>query len=200
MKIIFRCLPELEGIIPRPFPAKKGLPGWLKKMPMTVFSEDWEKKMPTVKQCPPFVDVMSYGFMIPLPCDIRVEEGKFECDWDGMPLTVSGRHTPRSPLGVHPMDQATGTPIYDKDSIVIKFMTQWIIELEPGYSLLTTHPFNRPDLPFLTLTGLVDSDLYKDNYLNYPALWTDKDFSGVFLVTSICRLTEAFRLELVIGL
>jgi len=27
-----------------------------------------------------------------------------------------------------------------------------------GYSLLITHPFNRHDLPFVTLTGLVDAD------------------------------------------
>jgi hypothetical protein len=48
-----------------------------------------------------------------------------------------------------------------------------------GYSLLITHPFNRHDLPFVTLTGLVDADSYIDNFINFPAYWRDTAFSGV---------------------
>src|SRR4029077_2309009 len=45
--------------------------------------------------------------------------------------------------------------------------------------LLVTHPINRADLPFVSLTGLIDADLYRDNYINFPARWRDPDFRGV---------------------
>ena len=41
------------------------------------------------------------------------------------------------------------------------------------------HPVNRPELPFRTLTGLVDSDRFVDAGINFPALWCDPDFDGV---------------------
>ena len=179
MRITFRCHPDLKGILPEPVLAKKGLPEWLKKMPMNAHAVDWGVDVKTVKQCPPFIDAMSCGFMILLPCDIQVDKGLFDWSWDEMPMEFSDPHTARSPLGVHPIEQATGTPLYDEDSIVIKFMSHWIIELEPGYSLLATHPINRPYLPFQTLTGLVDSDVYKSIYINFPAIWTDREFTGV---------------------
>ena len=50
MKIVFRCLPELEGILPPPLPAKRGLPDWLKRMPMSARAEDFETEVKTVKQ------------------------------------------------------------------------------------------------------------------------------------------------------
>jgi len=45
--------------------------------------------------------------------------------------------------------------------------------------VLFTHPANRFDLPFTTLTGLVDCDLYHDNWVHFPAHWHDTNFSGV---------------------
>ena len=54
-----------------------------------------------------------------------------------------------------------------------------MIEAPPGYSVLFTHPFNRPDLPFTTLTGLVDCDKFHDSPVNFPARWHDAGFNGV---------------------
>ena len=42
-----------------------------------------------------------------------------------------------------------------------------------------THPVNRFDLPFTTLSGLVDCDRYQDNWVHFPAHWHDKNFTGV---------------------
>jgi hypothetical protein len=41
------------------------------------------------------------------------------------------------------------------------------------------HPANRRDLPFETLTGLVDADLYGDGLIHFPARWRDPDFAGL---------------------
>jgi len=62
---------------------------------------------------------------------------------------------------------------------LIKFHNLWTIEAPTGYSLLFTHPANRFDLPFTTLTGLVDCDRYQDAGIHFPARWHDANFNGV---------------------
>jgi hypothetical protein len=177
VKVTFRCLPELEGLLPRPFPARRGLPQWLKDMALSAPSPEFGGSVKTVKKCPPFLDAMQAGFLMPLPCDITVEDGQFEWDWRDLPPFP--RHTPRSPLSFHLASQVTDSPLHPGESLVLKFQNLWTIETEPGWALLVTHPINRPDLPFQTLTGLVDTDSYKDNYVHFPALWTDPGFRGV---------------------
>ncbi len=164
-------------MLPKPFPAKRGLPAWLKNMATTAPSSDAGGEIRTVKQCPPFVDAMAFGFMIPLATDLVVERGRFRWDWD-LPASTVGRYT-RSPIAFHLIEQASGTPLYVEDGAIIKFNNFWTVELEPGYSLLCGHPFNRPELPFRTLTGLVDADLYRDGFTQFPAAWPDPEFTGV---------------------
>ena len=72
-----------------------------------------------------------------------------------------------------------GSPLFDADRLLIKFHNLWTIQAPEGYALLFTHPVNRFDLPFTTLTGLVDSDRYHDAWINFPAHWHDMDFRGV---------------------
>ena len=59
MTIVFRCDPRIDHILPRPVPARRGLPEWLRSMPMAAFSDPQGTDVRTVKQCPPFVDAMS---------------------------------------------------------------------------------------------------------------------------------------------
>jgi hypothetical protein len=177
MKIVFRCDPAIADLLPRPKPAREGLPDWLKSMPRTAYSEFHGQNIRTVKQCPPFIDAMSTGFLIPLPCDIAVENGRFTWDWPLAPLAVEG-HT-RSPLSFHVPAQLEGSPLFGKGRAAIKFNSFWTIELEDGYSLLAMHPANRLDLPFRLLTGVVDADRFSDVGIFFPALWTDDGFSGV---------------------
>ncbi|MFQ5772929.1 MAG: hypothetical protein ACE5GS_00275 [Kiloniellaceae bacterium] len=178
MQVTFRCLPELEPILPKPIPARRGLPEWLKRMPMSAPAGEFEGTVKTVKRCSPFVDAMSAGFLMPLPCDLHYAEGCFEWDWRELPPALP-RHTPRSPLSFHVNAQLIETPLYEADAFAIKFNNLWTIETEPGVALLVTHPINRPDLPFRALTGLVDTDRYTDNYVHFPALWVERGFAGV---------------------
>jgi hypothetical protein len=73
----------------------------------------------------------------------------------------------------------SGSPLFEPDRFVIKFHNLWSIEAPEGYSLLFTHPINRFDLPFTTLTGLVDCDLYHDSWIHFLAHWHDMNFSAV---------------------
>lgn len=177
MRIIFRCDPALIETLARPVPARQVLPDWLREMPASAYSSVHGTNVRTVKHCPPFVDAMAHGFIMPLPCDVTVREGVISWDWDLPPLSVEAH--PRSPLSFHVPAQLSRTPLHDPDTAVVKFNSFWTIELEPGYSLFATHPVNRADLPFRLLTGLVDCDRFSDVGVLFPAVWTDARFSGV---------------------
>jgi len=177
MTLTFRCPKELDGLLPLPVPAAQGLPGWVRSMPPESFNSILSREFDTVKRCPPFVDAMTSGFLIPLICDLNVENGEFTWDNDLPPCgSVS---FVRSPIGFHDAGQVVGSPLFEDDRFLIKFHNLWTIEAPEGYSLLFTHPVNRFDLPFTTLTGMVDCDRYHDAWIHFPAKWHDMNFSGV---------------------
>ena len=177
MKVVFRCDPALRNTLIRPSPALQALPDWLRDMPSVAFSALHEREVRTVKQCPPFVDAMRHGFVVRLPCDVTMREGRLSWDWDLPPL--AGESQPRSPLSFHVPAQVAGTPLAALGRTLIKFNSFWTIELEAGYSLFATHPVNRDDLPFRTLSGIVDSDQFNAVGILFPAAWIDVDFEGV---------------------
>jgi hypothetical protein len=164
-------------MLPRPVPAVFGLPDWFKTMPSSVFSNILHIEKMTVKRCPPFIDAMTYGFLMPLVADLHVDDGAFSWTFD-VPRNAIASYS-RSPLDFQDSIQVEGTPFFEDDRFTMKFNNFWTIETPPGYSLLITHPINRHDLPFTALTGLVDCDKYKDNFINFPVQWRDPSYSGV---------------------
>lgn len=192
MRVVFRCDPALRDRLPRPSPALQALPNWLREMPGAAFSELHGRDVRTVKQCPPFVDAMRHGFVMRLPCDVTVARGRFSWDWD-LP-SLAGESQPRSPLSFHVPEQVAGTPMATTHRSLIKFNSFWTIELEPGYSLFATHPVNRDDLPFRTLTGLVDADRFTAVGILFPAAWTDTSFEGVLSAgTPVAQCFPVYR-------
>ncbi len=133
----------------------------------------------TLKQCPPFVDALSLGLLIPLACDLHVEGTEVRWDWPfpTLPETLMTR----APVGVHVPEQAAGSPFAttgDAVRLVLKFTNFWTLETPPGWSLLFMHPLNRPITPFHTLAGRVDCDRFGNGLVHFPALWTAADFHG----------------------
>ena len=177
MSLTFRCPQELKGLLPEPVLASQGLPGWVRSMPAQAYSALVGGEDDTVKRCPPFIDAMTCGFLIPLVCDVTVKNGEFSWDWE--PPAATSVNFARSPLGIHDAGQVTGAPLFEDDRFLIKFHNLWTIEAPAGWSLLFTHPANRFDLPFTTLTGLVDCDRFHDAWINFPAHWRDAEFEGV---------------------
>lgn len=176
MRIVLRCDPALRDWLPPPVPAREALPDWLRRMAPRAPSALHGRAIRTVKQCPPFVDAMTHGFTVLLPCDVEVAGGRFSWHWPH-PAPSVAQH-PRAPLSFHVPAQLEGTPMHDPARAAIKFNSFWTIELEPGWSLFCTHPVNREDLPFRTLSGVVDADRFHDAGINFPALWTDPAFEG----------------------
>ncbi len=169
MDIRFCCDPALADALPRPRLARQALPDWLRAMPMTASSDMHDGPVRTVKQCPPFIDAMRAGFIMPLPCDVHYADGAFTWDWP-LPQPATPGH-PQAPVSFHAAAQVQGAPFGEAN--LIKFVGFWTIELPPGWSLLATHPLNRDDLPFRTLAGLVDSDRFHQVGLLFPARWLD---------------------------
>ena len=132
MRMIFRSDPALEPHLPRPYPARSGLPDWLRNMPAKAASEIHGREIRTVKQCPPFVDAMAYGVMILLPCDIAVDRGAFSWNWE-IPAPATEGHA-RAPLSFHVAAQFAGAPFAKSAQAAIKFNSFWTIECEAGWS------------------------------------------------------------------
>ena len=177
MNIVFRCDPALIDLLPRPVAAKAALPDWLRQMAPRAASAVHQRSIRTLKQCPPFVDAMSHGFMMLLPCDVTIEAGRFSWDWP-LPALATFAH-PRAPLSFHVPEQLAGSPLAHGTRSAIKFNSFWTIELEAGWSLMAVHPVNRDELPFRLVSGLVDADRFNEVGINFPAVWTDPGFDGV---------------------
>jgi hypothetical protein len=176
--ITARCHPALADLLPPPLPARAALPAWLRAMPATVAAESLGgAEVRTLKHCPPFLDALAAGLLIPLMADLTVADGEIAWDWpfpaiDDAPL-------PRAPLGLHVPEQAAGAPFRLDGQVIVKFLNFWTLEAPEGWQLLYTHPLNREDLPFRTLSGLVAADAWGLGHVHFPALWTDPGFSGV---------------------
>jgi hypothetical protein len=175
--LTFRCAAELENLIPRPIPAVLGVPDWYKALPQKAFNPTMVEDTATVKKCPPFIDAMSYGFLMPLAMDLAVQDGEFTWKFDA-PAGFVSEHA-RSPISFYDPSRVAGTPFFDDDQFIITFNNFWTVKAPAGFSLLFTHPVNRTDLPFTTFTGMVDCDTFGDIPLNFPARWHNPDFNGV---------------------
>ena len=171
-----RCHPDLADVLPQPVPARAALPGWLTSMPGDAESPTLSgTTVRTLKHCPPMIDAFALGIVLPLACDLVAKDGELSWDW---PLPGLKDHSAsRAPIGMHAPEQARGAP-FEPDGLFIKFTNFWTLETPPGWQILFTHPFNRPDLPFQTLTGLVDTDRFGHGYVHFPAIWTDPEWEG----------------------
>lgn len=179
MRFVVRCLPGFAGRIPAPAPARGALPGWLKAMPSSLASAALAgAEVRTLKHCPPLLDAMGSGVLFPLAADLTMRGGALSWDWEA-PRHAEIGHT-RSPIGLHLPEQVAGAPFrLPEGQFVVKFTNFWTVEVPDGWSVLFTHPLNREDLPFRTLSGVVDCDRWRDGLVHFPALWTDPGFEGV---------------------
>lgn len=173
--ITARCHPALRPLLLDPVPAARALPDWLRTMPSKVASETADAEVRTLKQCPPMVDALSVGILILLPVDLHVAEDEIAWDWE--PPILEDADITRAPIGLHVPEQAEGAPFDTGGRLILKFVNHWTLETTAGASLLFTHPLNRDDLPFRTLSGVVDCDRFADGYVHFPAM-LDAGFEG----------------------
>jgi hypothetical protein len=143
----------------KPVPISKSMPQWYKeadrfaKMPNGEYWVGPDKgKIPTWKACPAILDILTTGYSLVTPCDIEFfldDAGQIDVKIeDPMYKDFATRRTPmpqfRHPEGYYNYHFA--------------WMPDWAVKVPDGYSVLYVSPFNRYDLPIMTVSGIIDND------------------------------------------
>lgn len=170
-EIEFMCEEEDWDVIPKPYPSKKLIPDWFKALPPKLNNG---LSSSTVKRCPPFLDAMSIGWIIPLAGDVEFTTNETAS-------SVNYKWSFYKPLiENHSFNQITTdkvpNPLLPKPPI--KFLNYWMIKVPKGYSVLFVPPLNRPDPRFTCMSGLVDCDGYFE-YINFPFTFNQPNYYGV---------------------
>jgi hypothetical protein len=156
----------------KPAPAKTILPDWYKHAESTYTLGD-STKAAGVKKCMPFVDAMMSGYVLKFPFDVEVSKN------DSGEILFS---YPKTELGeiIHERPKELGATIPRPVGFApnhLAFSGYWGMRTPKGFSLLVTHPLNRSDLPFHTISAIMDSDEFFAAG-NIP-FFIKEDFTGV---------------------
>jgi hypothetical protein len=168
---------EVEDFVESPSPAKLLVPEWYKKAKPfkekdVEIDESGMIKNTSLKMCMPFFDALTGGYVQKTWTDIFVKRDSdgnfFEIYYSFSPSIVRIRDSTNISINK--------SVFYDKEFIWIE---PWVPKLPKGYSILYTHPLNRLDLPFTSLSAIVDSDnYYHTSFGQYP-FYIRKDFEGL---------------------
>lgn len=175
-EIEFLCHEEDFGIIPAPYSSRKFMPDWYKSLPQKTIIEISDNRSfqePTLKRCPPFLDALCVGWIIPLAADVQ-----FKTNHDGSSVDYRWSFH-KNMIERHFIDQITTneSPNPDLPKPPLKFINHWMVKTPPGYSALFIPPLNRPNDKFTCYAGLVDTDEYYE-YINFPFFFNKTNFAG----------------------
>lgn len=194
MEIKFQPYTTEDLFLKEPEPAIKHLPDWYKTLsPYTSGSKDRfgsdRGVNLTVKRCNPVGDALGAGYLIFLENSITVKKSA-----DGPIPELIWLRGGEDFIGQHPPQQFPAKIIPEGYSkVALKFKNFWSIQTPKNYSVLITHPINRYDLPFITLSGIVDTDTYHAA-INFP-FFIRKDFEGVIHAGTPIAQVIPFRRE-----
>lgn len=160
--------------------AKNYIPDWYKKSPQKIVGLEKFSLIPhdpmsttsTYKKCSPFLDALTNGYIFSLSQDIEVmlkDDGSPYIVWRGISNDVVSNHS---------LEQWDGL-FYPENCYkhVYKWENGFTIKTPKGFSTLFSHPHNRFDLPFYSLSGVVDTDKY-NLPIKFP-FFLKKDFVGI---------------------
>lgn len=157
-------------------PAKKLVPKWFKDIPKFRGGTLDRNIFKTIKQCVPFGDTFITGYLITTSYDLVVDykDGPTSpyINW----VNITQTHPP---VGVRDISSTDGMPIPEGyDSTHYIWYLPVTFKLPIGYSAVFTHPLNRYDLPFLTLSGVFDGGYAFAPHSNIP-FFLKKGFEGL---------------------
>lgn len=155
MKIIKFTCSDKTYPLNVPVPAKKMIPQWYKDGETFYVAKGSQESSAGLKTCIPFLDILTAGYLLVTPFDIFVgkkEDGSLSIEWNSPDSWQdfinqrpyeSGKTIPR--------------PAGHIDAHFV-WTNRWGWKTPRGYSTIVTHPYNRFDLPFTTMSGFMDSD------------------------------------------
>lgn len=163
-----------------PRPAKNCVPDWFKD---TMQMNEGHK---SIKSCMPVTDVLTSGYMLPAPVDIKVyrsdkDELKFDDTTDGEFFVT--RHAPR---------QYSKAP-YSND-IILKFDFPWAIQTPQGYSMMYMPPAHSDNSKLEALTAITETDQYY-NSISCPVRVKDWKIGEVLYIPKGTPIVQAIPIK-----
>ena len=135
---------------------KTHIPDWYKDMKKFNGGKPqfYPHKTVGIKECAPFLDALTLGYSIPLASDMLVEQIDEEPRLTWLTADTKNLVTLRKN---HENEKIPVPPGFSLTKF--SWETRVAIDIPAGYSIIVTQPFNRADLPFHTLTGVVDGPM-----------------------------------------
>lgn len=166
-----------KGYIKDPIPTKLKIPDAYKKMPGFYNGEILK---PTLKKCMPFLDTLTFGYLITTSIEyiLTKKEGEYVFSVSDK---IPKEHLPDFDMSNHP-DFQMSEQLRNKHRTIdkiFKFRNPWTIKTPPGYSCLFTQPFNR-NSDIAIIDGIVDTDSYHIP-VEFPFFWTGETSNDVLL-------------------
>lgn len=178
-KIIFHSNRIYNDVIKdlSPTASIKKIPLWWKQASRDFINEKTNKpfidfqgdNVLNFKACPALLDIFNIGYLYLTPCDIKIvkkDDLKVPvmpngfADFCGVRKEMPGFSVPHG---------------YSKDHF--HWYPNWAPSLPKGYSAMYISPINRFDLPFITVSGIIDND-----NMDTPGLipfFLKEDFEGI---------------------
>lgn len=166
-----------------PEPSKNTIPEWFtsadkhKKMPnglyeLGLFMEDGKQIVERVlswKSCPALLDAVLSGYILKTPVDININQV------DGKPVIVNAEECSYF-CGIRGYQDGFPTPD-GYENLQLNWIVNWMPKVPEGYTTLWTHPLNAFDLPFISVSGFIDTESYIQK--GKLPFFIKKDFEGV---------------------
>lgn len=160
----------LDKYLETPKPVKKFIPNWYRDQELLmVDNKNYGGNNLSFKACVPFLDSLSMGYCLTTHQDItvlKINNGKdLDVRWNVGPVPIVFRESTQSlpiPAGHLPIHCA--------------WFSNFGFMLPKGYSLLVTHPLNRFDLPFTTVSGIIDDEM---PWAGQFSFWWKDNFEGI---------------------
>ena len=120
----------------------------------------------TLRSCPPYLDALTIGYHLTLSADIYIDRGQLQ-------------QISKLPVVVQFSSDVVDINAIPDEFIKSPFQLQnyFIAKTPKGYSSLIVQPLNRPDLPFMVMSGVVETDTFPAPIK--PFFFIRKDFTGV---------------------
>ncbi len=169
-----------------PAPVKNFIPAWYRKAESFYFAEGESSASPGLKKCSPFLDTLISGYVLKTPVNIYINEevveknvfNQFNSEKNNLKIRWDGPPSLQNFIMERPKGSASTFPRpaghYNNHLVFKEF---WSMKTPRGWSALVTHPLNRNDLPFTTVSGIIDSDKFFAPG-NLP-FFVKRGFSGV---------------------
>lgn len=160
----------------QPAPAKNFIPEWYKKMKKRLsehefvrFSNELVQREHTMKACPPVLDYLTGGYIIPMPFDLMITNENGRQDF--------AYNVPMSLIGGHGEAQIEGSPY--SGSQANKLTNPWFITTPKGYSCYFFKPHYADTMGIDILPAVVDTDMQHE--VNFPFFFSGEENKDYYI-------------------